>query len=111
MIKERVHLPLGRGSSVTSIRGRRNQPGVLQMNEPVTPFAKSRAPAPPSKTLKPEEYQDLLEDKSLSFPPIVRKALQVHGEIEQAIEEWKEAIEQASNVLNTKLRSIGVRLD
>jgi hypothetical protein len=37
--------------------------------------------------------------------------LQVHGEIEQAIEEWKEAIEQASNVLNMKLRSIGVRLD
>jgi hypothetical protein len=81
------------------------------MNEPMTAVAKPRAPVPPSKTLKPEEYQQLLEDKSLSFPPIVRKALQVHAEIEQAIEEWKVAIEQASNVLNMKLRSIGVRLD
>jgi lipopolysaccharide biosynthesis regulator YciM len=81
------------------------------MNEPMTTVAKPRAPALPSKTLKPEEYQQLLEDKSLGFPPVVRKALQVHAEIEQAIEEWKEAIEQASNVLNMKLRSIGVRLD
>jgi hypothetical protein len=81
------------------------------MNETLTAVAKPRAPAPQSKTLKPEEYQQLMEDKSLSFPPIVHKALQVHGEIEQAIEEWKEAIEKASNVLNMKLRSIGVRLD
>jgi hypothetical protein len=81
------------------------------MNEPMTAVAKPRAPAPPSRTLKPDEYQQSSEDKSLSFPPIVRKALQVHGEIEQAIEEWKEAIEQASNTLNMKLRSIGVRLD
>jgi hypothetical protein len=89
------------------------------MNEPLIVGAKPRlniktdipGPTQSPKTLKPEEYQQLLEDKSLSFPPIVRKALQVHGEIEQAIEEWKEAIEQASNVLNMKLRSIGVRLD
>jgi hypothetical protein len=89
------------------------------MNEPLTASVKPRlnmkpdipAPAQSPKTLKPEEYQQLLGDESLSFPPIVRKALQVHGEIEQAIEEWKEAIEQASNVLNMKLRSIGVRLD
>jgi len=89
------------------------------MNEQLTAGAKPRVniknDIPVSgqqpKTLKPEEYQQLMEDKSLSFPPIVRRALQVHGEIEQAIEEWKEAIEQASNVLNMKLRSIGVRLD
>jgi len=89
------------------------------MNEPLTAGVKPRvniktdipAPPQPPKTLKPEEYQQLVEDKSLGFPPIVRKALQVHGEIEQAIEEWKEAIEQASNVLSMKLRSIGVRLD
>jgi hypothetical protein len=89
------------------------------MNETLTAAAKPRvgiktdiaAPAQPPRTLKPEEYQQLVEDKSLSFPPIVHKALQVHGEIEQAIEEWKEAIEQASNVLNMKLRSIGIRLD
>jgi len=81
------------------------------MNEPVTAFAKARSSAPPSKTFKLEEYQHLPEDKSLSLPPIVRKALQVHIEIEQAIEEWKETIEQASNVLDTKLRSIGVHLD
>jgi hypothetical protein len=89
------------------------------MNEPMTAVAKPRlnikpdipAPAQPPKTLKPEEYQQSLGDEPLSFPPIVRKALQVHGEIEQAIEEWKEAIEQASNVLNMKLRSIGVRLE
>jgi hypothetical protein len=90
--------------------------GVLQMNEPLTASAltsgaKPRVPAQPPKALKPEEYQQLFEDKSLSFPPIVHKALQVHGEIEQAIDEWKEAVEQASNVLNMKLRSIGVRLD
>jgi hypothetical protein len=91
------------------------------MNEPLTAGTKPRlnikpdipAPAPPPKILKPEEYQQFLDDKSLaySFPPIVRKALQVHGEIEQAIEEWKEAIEKASNILDMKLRSIGVRLD
>jgi hypothetical protein len=88
------------------------------MNDPLTAGAKPRviktdilAPAQSPKTPKPEEYQQLLEDKSLSFPPVVLKALQVHGEIEQAIEEWKETIEQASNVLNMKLRSIGVRLD
>ena len=104
---------------MSSIRAQRNQPGALQMNEPLTPGVKPRVniksdistPAQPPKTLKPEEYQQLLEDKSLSFPPIVHKALQVHSQIEQAIEEWKEAIEQASNVLNMKLRSIGVRLD
>jgi lipopolysaccharide biosynthesis regulator YciM len=81
------------------------------MNEPMTAVGKPRSPAPPAKTLRPEEFQQLLEDRSLSFPPVVRKALQVHAEIEQAIEEWKEAIEQASNVLNMKLRSIGVRVD
>jgi hypothetical protein len=83
------------------------------MNEPLTASVKPRVPVSTQspKTLKPEEYQQLSEEKSLSFPPIVRKALQVHGEIEQAIEEWKEAIEQASNTLNMKLRSIGVRLD
>jgi hypothetical protein len=89
--------------------------GVLQMNEPLTASAltssaKPRVPTQSPKTLK-QEYQQLFDDKSLGFPPIVHKALQVHGEIEQAIEEWKEAVEQASNVLNMKLRSIGVRLD
>jgi hypothetical protein len=77
----------------------------------LTSGAKPRVPTHPPKTLKPEEYQQLFGGTSLSFPPIIHKALQVHGEIEQAIEQWKEAVEQASNVLNMKLRSIGVRLD